>query len=319
MLRFRRASPAQTKDPRPLRRTRGVGCRSTSESGPAPATVVERLPDFACTPTVTAIGLMLIATAVVLILCPKLHRARMSKLAAKRALPSYSFEHLLRADECRQVVEQIQALDLFVDARTGGRGGDGVRRCAVARLPRNQFDWIYGRVEAGLALANSHAWGYSSLGHLEDLQVAWYQSHPHGQVGHYFWHTDAIREGTDYFRQYDGASPSWSEQNQNRLLSISVQLSDGSGYIGGDLQVGSTNVTRAIGSAVVFPAYMLHRVHPMQEGERFSLVAWLRGEDGTGRYWADAERSYQNLSEIEPETRPFVRQFLATSERHSQQ
>jgi predicted 2-oxoglutarate/Fe(II)-dependent dioxygenase YbiX len=93
---------------------------------------------------------------------------------------------------------------------------------------------------------------------------------------------------------------------------VSVQLSESSDYTGGDLQVGVANATRLIGSAIVFPSYQLHRVHPVQSGERFSLVAWLRGEDGTGRYWADAERSYQALRDVEPSTRGFVDHFLGT-------
>ena len=53
---------------------------------------------------------------------------------------------------------------------------------------------------------------------------------------------------------------------------MSVQLSESSDYTGGDLQVGVANATRLIGSAIVFPSYQLHRVHPVQSGERFSLV-----------------------------------------------
>lgn len=230
-------------------------------------------------------------------------------------MPSYAFEYMLRADECKLLVQQIQTLDFFVDARTGGRGGEHVRRSTVARLPRTQFGWVYDRVEAGVTLANSRAWGYSSLGYLEDLQVARYRTHAQGQGGHYYWHSDAIREGTNYFTKYNGsASAGWSDQNQNRLLSMSVQLSNGSEYIGGDLQVGSDNATRAIGSAVVFPAYMLHRVHPVQQGERFALVAWLRGQDATGKFWADAERSYRSLSRTEPAAKPFLERFLTMSD-----
>lgn len=312
-----RTSTAKTNEVAavPLQRTRGAAALGVHVDGP-PVKDSQLRDDctFACTPTVAAVAAMVIATAVLVVLCPMLHRARMSKIAARRALPSDSFEYMLREHECQQLVEQVQALNLFVDARTGGRGGHEVRRSTVARLPRSQFAWVYGRVEAALSLANSRAWGYSSLGYLEDLQVARYQTHAQGTGGHYFWHSDAIKEGTDYFAKYDGSSTvGWSYQNQNRLLSMSVQLSNASEYIGGDLQVGSANATRAMGSAVVFPAYMLHRVHPIQEGERLSLVAWLRGEDATGRFWADAERSYRALSQTEPAAQPFLDKFLAES------
>ena len=314
-MRSRWAS-AKTNEPAVLRRTRGAVALSAQQGGGHAQQ--PRLRDFCtCSPTVAAVTAMLFSTAVLLVLCPMLHRARISKLAARRATPSYSFEYMLRGDECTQVVEQVKALNLFVDGRTGGRGGHSVRRSTVARLSRSEFGWVYERVQAGIALANSHAWGYSSLGNLEDLQVARYQTHAEGSGGHYTWHTDAIKEGTNYYAKFHGGPKNgWNDQNQNRLLSMSVQLSNGSEYIGGNLQVGSANATRKMGSAVVFPSYMLHRVHPVQEGERFALVAWLRGEDATGRYWTDAERSYRALSETEPAAQQLLERFLAESNGH---
>ena len=315
-MRSRWASSAKAQEP-VLRRTRGAVALGAHQ-GDGHVQQQPRLRDFCtCSPTVAAVAAMLVSTAVLLMLCPMLHRARMSKLAAKRAIPSYAFEYMLRDDECKQVVEQVKTLNLFVDARTGGRGGHNVRRSTVAQLSRSEFGWVYERVEAGIALANSLSWGYSSLGHLEDLQVARYQTHAQGSGGHYFWHTDAIKEETNYFAKFRGSRQAgWSDQNQNRLLSMSVQLSNGSEYIGGDLQVGSANATRKMGSAVVFPSYMLHRVHPVQEGERFALVAWLRGHDATGRYWADAERSYRALSQTETAAQSFLERLLAESNGH---
>ena len=83
-------------------------------------------------------------------------------------------------------------------------------------------------------------------------------------------------------------------EDQNRLLSASVQLTAGERYTGGDLQVGAKNATRDVGALVVFPSYQLHRVYPVLEGDRYSLVVWLRGEDGAGEYWDDAEQSYRD-------------------------
>lgn len=299
-------------EPVSLRRTRGaaLGVRSGRQvDEPWVRNCVT------CNQTVAVLAVVLATAALLAVLCPMLYRARMSKMAARRSLPSYSFESVLRDDECKQLVEQVLMLNPFVDAETGGRGGHDVRQSTVAQLPRSQFAWVYGRVEAGIALANSRAWGYSSLGHVEDLQIVRYQVRTHGRHDHYFWHTDAIKQGTNYFTKYTGnAVASWGDQNQNRLLSMSVQLSNGSEYIGGNLQVGSTNVTRTMGSAVVFPAYMLHRVYPIIKGERLSLVAWLRGKDTTGRFWADAERSYRALSITEPTAQRFLEQIVVKND-----
>ena len=99
---------------------------------------------------------------------------------------------------------------------------------------------------------------------------------------HYTWHQD-----------------SWLEPNKNpksdlygliRKLSVTVSLADGETYEGGDLEFdlrdssdGSPNRivshnSRKIGSVVVFPSFMWHRVSPVTKGTRYSLVIWYNGE-----------------------------------------
>ena len=171
-----------TDEPTPSRRTRGAAFNTVADRA-ASGGVKPR--GFACTPTVLATFGLLVATVVMFVLCPMLYRARLAKRAARRAQPSYSFELLLHPVECREIVNAVQSLDLFVDGRTGGGGGHSVRRSRVARLPRGEFDWVYARVQAGIAMANTKAWDYSSIGDLEELQVAKYESHVQGDDGHY--------------------------------------------------------------------------------------------------------------------------------------
>ena len=79
-----------------------------------------------------------------------------------------------------------------------------------------------------------------------------------------------------------------------RILSFTVQLSDPAEYEGGELQIGLQNMTRTRGSAVVFPSYQLHRVSPVTEGRRASLVGWVMGEPTT-KYWTHAMQSCERL------------------------
>ena len=66
-----------------------------------------------------------------------------------------------------------------------------------------------------------------------------------------------------------------------RKLSLVVQLSDPADYQGGELQVLSaeepTTFSKARGTVVVFPSYVLHRVMPVTSGTRFSLAGWVGG------------------------------------------
>lgn len=63
-----------------------------------------------------------------------------------------------------------------------------------------------------------------------------------------------------------------------RKLSASVQLSSPNDYEGGDLEIwGTPPVDKKQGTLIVFPSYLLHRVHPVTRGLRRSLVVWATG------------------------------------------
>jgi PKHD-type hydroxylase len=65
-----------------------------------------------------------------------------------------------------------------------------------------------------------------------------------------------------------------------RKISMSIQLTDGSQYDGGDIEIHGPPLTvapRSIGSVVVFPSYALHRVTTVTRGVRHSLVVWAAG------------------------------------------
>ena len=61
---------------------------------------------------------------------------------------------------------------------------------------------------------------------------------------------------------------------------MSIQLSDGDDYEGGDFEMrGSTTPEgqRDRGSVIIFPSYLVHRVTPVSAGTRRSLVTWIEG------------------------------------------
>jgi PKHD-type hydroxylase len=75
---------------------------------------------------------------------------------------------------------------------------------------------------------------------------------------------------------------------------MTCQLTDGSEYKGGELQFDFRNYNPNLrdesehlitvkeilpkGTVVVFPSFLWHRVKPVTEGTRYSLVMWNLGE-----------------------------------------
>ena len=89
----------------------------------------------------------------------------------------------------------------------------------------------------------------------------------HGdQAGRYDWHHDVWLESP---RPFD------------RKLSVVVQLSDPADYEGGAFEFfglqhpGATFAAR--GSMLIFPSFLQHRVLPVTQGLRQSLVTWVEG------------------------------------------
>jgi PKHD-type hydroxylase len=127
----------------------------------------------------------------------------------------------------------------------------------VRWLPHtNDSAWLYDRMSGLLQQLNERFWRFE-LTDLEPLQLARY---PVG--GAYDWHVD-LGPGRASLRK----------------LSVSIQLSPPDTYDGGDLEFPDVvgPVTRAQGSAIVFPSHLRHRVTAVTRGERWSVVGWFVG------------------------------------------
>ena len=100
----------------------------------------------------------------------------------------------------------------------------------------------------------------------------------------YDWHVDQKED------PYPITAPNKNYRGKMRKLSLTINLSDPMTYKGGRLQFEFSKTSRqqsvirecvearAQGSVIVFPSFVLHRVTPVTEGVRYSLVAWFLGE-----------------------------------------
>lgn len=109
--------------------------------------------------------------------------------------------------------------------------------------------------------SNRNNFGFD-IQHMNEIQFTEYYGSDNGK---YDWHHDVHWENPAPF---------------DRKLSIVVQLSRPDEYEGGDFEffdLPKPEEFKKRGSVLVFPSFFLHRVLPVTEGVRYSLVSWIEG------------------------------------------
>lgn len=169
-------------------------------------------------------------------------------------------DDVFTSSEVDRIIETSQSLRLR-QARTYGGEDHNIRESSISFLyPGYTTEWIFHRLKDVVLMANQERFGFELFSLEEGIQFTQYEA----PSGHYSWHMD----------KGPGGFP--------RKLGLTIQLSDGDSYEGGDLEFslgGSVPLvaSREKGSASIFPSYVLHRVSPVTSGTRNSLVAWVSG------------------------------------------
>ncbi len=184
----------------------------------------------------------------------------------------YWYQNALTAQEVDKVIKMASELPEAKRATTiGSEDGGSTRSSMIKWLPKNHPDWnwLYERMMNLSVEANNALWKFDLRTALEAIQYTEYYA---SENGHYDWHQD-IGIG---------------ELPSKRKVSITIQLSASDEYKGGELLIctgsngkGELNnnkvCPRGKGVGVLFPSYMMHRVTPVTEGTRISLVLWVGG------------------------------------------
>jgi PKHD-type hydroxylase len=157
------------------------------------------------------------------------------------------------------IVEIGKRAELF-KASTYGSQSDKNRNSFVSFIYPNEItSWIFAKMAESINHINNEFFGFDLTGMEQGLQFTRYTA----PGEHYDWHIDK------------------GYMTPTRKLSVSVQLSDPDDYKGGDLQLlfgrQPTSVKRERGFVTFFPSYVLHRVRPVTQGTRYSLVCWVSG------------------------------------------
>lgn len=130
----------------------------------------------------------------------------------------------------------------------------------------NSLFWFFDRIIDCVRQVNNTNYGYNLSG-IECMQYGVYKG---SKKGKYDWHEDCL------------ALPRTS-LNQTRKLSFSLLLDDVTTFEGGDLEVRTHKEELRInynkGDLVFFPSFLHHRVTPITNGIRRSIVGWAYGPD----------------------------------------
>jgi PKHD-type hydroxylase len=164
------------------------------------------------------------------------------------------------ADECDRLIALAEGSALAPAPTYGGPDHippDRVRRVAVSMQERGApTAWFFDRLDALFADAAAEI-GVAVAPMTEPVQLLRYAPGDHFQA----WHTDA---GAD--------------RHGERLLSVSVELSEPGEHDGGDLEILPDLIgkprTLPRGGARIFLSRALHRVTPVRSGVRWALVNW---------------------------------------------
>ena len=163
-------------------------------------------------------------------------------------------------EELDAIIEIGKSIELEKASTYGAVQDDKNRNSFVQFLfPNDLTNWVFARLAGAITAMNDQYFGFDLTGMEQGLQFTRYTAP--GQ--HYDWHVDR------------------GHLTPTRKLSLSLQLNDPAEYKGGELQFKfgrkDETVKKERGMVTFFPSYTLHRVKPVTQGTRYSLVAWISG------------------------------------------
>jgi len=182
-------------------------------------------------------------------------------LSTKKGLTNYFyFSAALNDDEINRVKEVAKKYNV-IEGNVGGNIDTTYRNSQIRWITYNDdTKWLYEKCKSLLIKANTTMWNFNTTNIKEALQFTEYRA---DVEGHYDWHSDL------------------GDLNSTRKISMTVQLSDPSDYVGGELEFMTGRLPikapKTKGTVIFFPSYLMHRVTKVTSGTRNSLVTWFHG------------------------------------------
>lgn len=170
-------------------------------------------------------------------------------------------EDVLTPEECQKIIDLGNTKSKETTTINNYINDESTRKGKIAWLnEKDKIDWLYKKLTDAVITLNNQFFNFDLFGFSESLQFSEYKA----PGDHFEAHVDKI---------YNGPI---------RKLSTVLQLSDPNTYKGCDLEILTYNKpevpSRKQGSLIVFPSYILHKVTPITEGTRYSLISWVSGK-----------------------------------------
>jgi len=170
-----------------------------------------------------------------------------------------TIDNFFTPEECKEIIKVGESKE-FKRAGIDGDNqyNDGHRKSDISWISQDDIEWFWVKIHNQIIETNHEQWGFN-LKHFDEMaQYTVYN----GDGGHFGYHYD------------NGAG-----QLSVRKISICINLNDPKEWKGGELQFyDEISAKQGLGSVHLFPSYMLHRVTPVTDGTRRSLVLWSGGE-----------------------------------------
>jgi PKHD-type hydroxylase len=162
------------------------------------------------------------------------------------------------------------------ERKTGRKKDLGIdKKFRISGVGWTNEQWLYDLIWPYMSRANELAnWNFD-IKYAENIQITRYR------LGEFYdWHKDGFSDALSSHKRPDNK---FLDGNV-RKLSMTILLNNN--YEGGEFQFSNstknvqeilTPPMKEVGSIIVFPSFMEHRVTPITKGTRYSMVAWFVG------------------------------------------
>ena len=169
-------------------------------------------------------------------------------------------------EQCQMIINAGRSEprnDASVGSEKGIKGGvvdTKTRTSHISWIPFKKMHEMYKQIEKTMKQTNGNHFGFDGM---QITEMAQYTEYPEG--GFYDWHVD-----NDVNMQ---------NEPPVRKISMTCLLSPEHEFEGGDLQLIKEDKVAKIkqGHAIFFASFIRHRVAPVTQGNRKSLVMWFGG------------------------------------------
>ena len=185
----------------------------------------------------------------------------------------WMWEKELTPEKCQDIIDR--AGSDFEKAKINTEEGSGSVSRVNNKTRKTNIHWnndqdLYDMAFHYMRGANKKSGWNLQVDAAESFQIGQYST-----GGHYNWHVDGLGSET-------------LDEPNNKLLNgktrkISMVVWLNEDFKGGDFQFHSSHLKNNVfkvkqGSIIMFPSWVMHRVTPVKEGTRYSMVSWFLGK-----------------------------------------